>query len=137
MFERCMYFNVNALSRKLNQRWSEAFSQFDLPPSHAYLLRLILDEPGQTQQMLAENLQLEKSTITRFIDKLEAKKLVRRKQAYDNQRLNTVYPTKKAEAIKADMEILGNQLYASMCDALGKSTVKQVVTSIRALNSKL
>ncbi len=27
MFERCMYFNTNALARKLNERWNKAFAK--------------------------------------------------------------------------------------------------------------
>jgi len=52
IFSRCMYFNSNALSRKLNAHWHKAFAQFDLPPSHGYLLRLVLSSPGLSQSKM-------------------------------------------------------------------------------------
>jgi DNA-binding MarR family transcriptional regulator len=73
MFERCLYFNVNSLARKLNARWEQAFAPFNLPPSHGYLLRVVLENPGLTQQKIAEELRLNKSTVTRFISALEKK----------------------------------------------------------------
>jgi hypothetical protein len=39
MFDRCLYFNVNALARVVNKKWAEGFEQFDLSPAHGYMLR--------------------------------------------------------------------------------------------------
>ena len=137
MFERCMYFNTNALARKLNERWNKAFAKFDLPPSHGYLLRLVLDEPGQTQQDIAYALQLDKSTVTRFIGKLEEKKLLLRKSTNEDQRQNAIYPTKKAINMQQDLENLGDELYQSMCAALGKQNVEKFVATLKSASDKL
>lgn len=137
MFERCIYFNTNALARKLNARWQKAFAKFDLPPSHGYLLRLVLEMPGQSQQDIAEALQLDKSTVARFIGKLETKGLLTRRACEEDQREKVIYPTEKALAMQADLEALGEELYASMCTALGKNNVRQFVTSLRAFSSQL
>lgn len=137
MFERCMYFNTNALARKLNERWVKAFSEFNLPPSHGYLLRLVIDTPGQSQQAIAGSLQLDKSTVTRFINKLEAKKLLQRKPTNKDQRENVIYPTRKALAMQVDLEALSDELYSSLCQSLGKQYVEQFVASLRALNKQL
>lgn len=137
MFERCLYFNTNSLSRKLNSVWEKAFSQFDLPPSHAYLLRLVLETPGLTQQQLAEELRLNKSTITRFISALEMKELLVRGDSFKDQRHRIVMPSRKAISLHKELEALGSQLYSSMCEILGSDNVESFVKTARLINEKL
>lgn len=137
MFERCLYFNTNALTRKLNSLWEKAFSQFDLPPSHAYMLRLVLETPGLTQQELAKELRLNKSTVTRFICALEKKDLLVREASSKDLRERIVIPSKKAISTHQELEVLGNELYASMCEILGRDNVESFVKAARMLNEKL
>tara|TARA_R110000850_G_scaffold108830_7_gene221367 strand:- start:34 stop:447 length:414 start_codon:yes stop_codon:yes gene_type:complete len=137
MFERCLYFNSNTLARKLNARWEEAFAPFDLPPSHAYLLRLVLECPGLNQQQLAKELQLNKSTVTRFVVAMEKKKLLIKKGTSEDQRENSIWPTKKARSIHVKLERLGNELYSSMCEAIGRENVEAFVKMARKINDQL
>lgn len=137
MFERCIYFNTNALVRKINNRWDQAFAQFDLSPAHGYLLRLILENPGLSQRDIAEELRLDKSTVTRFIEKLEQRGLLIRQASEDDQREKVVHPTKKAQAIQNSLESLGDELYATMCSVIGKKNMKDFVTTVREISDRL
>ena len=80
MFERCLYFNINALTRAVNRIWGQAFDEFGLSPSHAYMLRLVLSNPGLSPKQISSELKLDKSTITRFLDAMEKKGFVQRKK---------------------------------------------------------
>ena len=77
MFEKCIYFNTNALVRQINKIWDEAFKPFGLSPSHAYVLRVVLDQPGISMKLLSEELELAPSTVTRFVDSLVTKKTIK------------------------------------------------------------
>lgn len=137
MFERCVYFNTNALARKLNSHWEKAFARFNLAPSQGYLLRVVLNEPGLSQKELAAALQLEKSTVARFINTLEEKGFVRRNTSAKDQRENGIFPTQKSLKIQSDLDVLGAELYATLCSKLGKARVKELVEVMRELNSQL
>lgn len=137
MFERCLYFNTNSLMRKLNSRWEAAFARFDLPPSHGYLLRLVLENPGLTQQKIAKELRLNKSTVARFIASLEKKELLTRQESDNDQREKVVIPSKQALALQEELMQLGNELYADMCNLLGREEVESFVKVSRVLNDKL
>ncbi len=137
MFERCLYFNTNALARKLNARWKTAFARFDLPPSHGYLLRLVLENPGWTQQKIATALRLNKSTVTRFIHTLEERGLLVREESSTDQRQRIVVASDKALALHQELELLGEELYASMCQILGRESVESFVNAARMLNEQL
>ena len=134
MFERCLYFNLNALNRRVNNIWEQAFDEFELSPSHAYLLRAVLTEPGMTQQSIAQELKLEKSTITRFIGALERKGLLVRIKSGREQR---VYPAKAAKRIQTELEAQGNSLYQQMIETLGKDALVKLVGDLRRFNQGL
>lgn len=137
MFERCLYFNTNSLARKLNAVWEKAFDAFELPPSHAYLLRLILECPGLNQQELAKEMRLNKSTITRFVTALEKKGLLVSKASPSSQREKLIAPSKKAQGIQKRLEAQGDELYASMCESIGEKNLEAFVKAARNINEKL
>lgn len=136
MFERCLYFNVNALARAVNRIWDEAFAALDLSPAHAYLLRLVLQEPGLGQKAIAEELRLEKSTVTRFVDALQARGLVARAPGEDG-RSQRILPTAKAKKLRQRLEQTGDELYRRMGEGLGREGLKALVTELRAAAGKL
>jgi DNA-binding MarR family transcriptional regulator len=132
MFERCLYFNVNALARSVNRIWDQAFKDLGLSPAHAYLLRLVLTQSGISQKAIAEELRLDKSTITRFVDALQAKGLVKRsKTGSEDSREQRIFATAKAQRLQAELEQKGDELYQMMCEKLGKAEVKTLVDQLR------
>lgn len=136
MFERCLYFNVNALARAVNRIWDEAFAALELSPAHAYLLRLVLQEPGLGQKAIAEELRLEKSTVTRFVDALQTRGLVTRAPGEDG-RSQRILPTARAKKLGQRLEQTGDELYRRMGEQLGREGLKALVTELRDAAGKL
>ena len=138
MFERCLYFNVNALTRKVNRIWDDAFAKFELSPAHAYLLRLVLSTPGLSPKQISLELKLDKSTITRFLDALEKKGMIARKAGMSGDaREQGIYPTKKAEKIAVKLEQTGNELYQAMLKSIGGSELKSLVKDLREAKDRV
>lgn len=88
----CLFFTANRLSRVITKMAEEEFAPTGLTPMYGYLIRLVNGTPGISQKELAEKLYITASTLTRFIDKLEAKRLVERK---GQGKTVLVYPTDK------------------------------------------
>lgn len=137
MFDRCLYFNTNVLARKVDKLWSQAYGEIGLAPAHAYLLRLVLEKPGLAQKEIALALSLEKSTITRFIDKMVDEKYLYREVSVENMREQTIYPTDKALALKDRLNEIGDQLYKQMQFLFDQNELKEMVKQIKIAGQTL
>ena len=65
------------------------------------LIHALRHNPGCTQAALAELLHADKAAIARRTKNLEAKGYLVRKDAPDDRRSRLLYPTEKAESLKA------------------------------------
>ncbi len=131
MFERCLYFNLNALTRRLNRVWESEFRQVGLSAPHAYVMRLVLNEPGILQKQLADALHLDPSTVTRFVDALTARRLVRRSPNHTDRRSAAVFPTAEGKRLHDRLERIGEGLYQALRTKLGSKRFQELVRALR------
>lgn len=131
MFERCLFFNSNGLVRKLNRIWDTAYQEVGLSAPHAYMLRMVVAEPSLTQKEIAEQLQLEKSTITRFTNTLIEKGLIL-KQGTVDARQNSLVATAKGKQLAVKLNKIGDGLYKKMQSQLGDKQFDQLVKQIKS-----
>ncbi len=132
-FSQCLYFSSNAFARKIEKLAVESWKPVGLSPSHGYLLMAVVDEPGIQPGLLAEHLQLQPSTITRLVEKLEDKKLVVRTT---EGKVTNVYPTPKAKDIYGKMKTCVDNFYAAHSGLLGKEDAKKMVQQMNRLADK-
>ncbi|HEB97491.1 MAG TPA: MarR family transcriptional regulator [Sedimenticola thiotaurini] len=137
MFERCLYFNLNALTRKVNRIWEAEFRQTGLSAPHAYVMRLVLSEPGISQKQLAEELHLDPSTVTRFVDALVERGLVRRDASRSDRRSSAVFPTAEGKRLLRRLEKIGEVLYQTMRTRIGDKPFQELVRGLREARSAL
>lgn len=137
MFEQCLYFNLNALTRKVNRIWESEFRQTGLSASHAYVMRLVLSEPGIFQKQIAEELHLDPSTVTRFVDALVERRLARRDTNHTDRRSAAVFPTAEGKRLQKKLEKSGDNLFQTVRARLGDKHVQELVTALREARSTL
>jgi MarR family transcriptional regulator, organic hydroperoxide resistance regulator len=129
-----MYFSSQAMARKIEKLAQQAWKSVDLSPSHAYLLMMVLDEPGIQPTALVEELLLTPSTITRLIEKLEEKKLVTRS---GEGKITHVYPTQKAKDMQPKFGQCLEEFYKTYSAVLGKEESAQMVLRMNKITDKL
>lgn len=133
-FCSCLYFTTNALARKVEKLAVESWKKIGLAPSHAYLLKLVIDEPGMQAGLLAEQLQLTPSIITRLVEKLEEKKLVTR---VTEGKTTNVFPTQKAKEMKHQIKQCIEEFHEKYVKILGKEESKQFIQNMNTMADKL
>lgn len=129
-----MYFTANSLARKIDKLAQESWSKVDLSPSHAYLLMMVLEEPGIQPGLLADHLQLQPSTVTRLIEKLEEKKLLVRTT---EGKMTNVYPSPKGKDLLPKLKECLNEFYSRYSAILGKEESAKLVQNMGKVADKL
>ena len=133
-YAQCLYFTSAALARKVEKLATQVWKAVDLPPSHAYLLMAVLEEPGMQPSALSAELQLQPSTITRLIEKLEEKKLVVRTT---EGKITNVYPTPKAKELQSKMKECVRQFSQKYANLVGADESSRLVRDIARIADKL
>lgn len=132
--ESCLFFNTNVLSRYLLKLAQKEFKELNISPAHASLMLMVYDAPGISPKHLSRQLHLSPSTITRFIDALEKKKLVIRtikgKTAF-------ISPSREGLRVKSAIAAAYKQLVEKYTKILGPDTSHQLTFSIHHANQKL
>ena len=114
---KCIYFSANALARKIEKLACDCWQKVNLSPSHAYLLMVVIEDPGIQPGLLAHELQLTPSTITRLMEKLEEKRLVVRTT---EGKVTNVYPTPKAKDMYPKLKECSNNFVEIYAGILGR-----------------
>ncbi|MFC5700246.1 MarR family winged helix-turn-helix transcriptional regulator [Cohnella faecalis] len=130
----CLYFTTNRLSRAITRMADEAFATTGLTPAYGYLIRLVIGKPGSTQKELSEKLYIAPSTLTRFIDKLENKGLVKRKV---QGKTVLVYPTERGMELEQAVRQASRRLHDAYEAILGVEASDKLTYALESSSEKL
>lgn len=133
-YYQCLYFSANALARSITRLAEDAFAPTGLSPSHAFILMTVADRPGVHPGEVAQKMQLTASTVTRLIDALERRALVRRATG---GRAVAVQPTKEGARLAESVRDAWRQLYLRYVDLLGEEPAKQLTGEVYAAHEVL
>jgi DNA-binding MarR family transcriptional regulator len=130
----CLFFTANRLSRSITKIAEDEFASTGLSPMYGYLILLINGKPGSSQKDLAEQLYITPSTLTRFIDKLEAKQLAERKVS---GKTVLVYPTDKSKELEGTIRQASRKLHDSYTALIGDEASSLLSTGIKSASERL
>lgn len=132
--DACLFFNCNTFSRQLVKLAENEFRDLNLSPAHATLLLLVFDSPGITPKVLSEDLELNPSTITRFIDALVKKKFVAKQ---NRGKSISIHPTSEGLAIRGHVAQAYKNLVFKYSQILGRDTAAELSLEMRTANEKV
>ena len=123
----CLYYSSNALSRIVTRMAEEEFSAVDLAPSYAFVVMTVNKNPGILAGELAEIMMLTPSTVTRLVDKLESRGLVKK---HNEGRVTMIYPTPASVEMNEEIKAAWYKLYLRFTDILGEENARQLTGSV-------
>ncbi|MCA9393980.1 MAG: winged helix-turn-helix transcriptional regulator [Candidatus Omnitrophica bacterium] len=134
MFDRCIYFNLVTLTRRITRIWQEEFQKLGLSPSHGYLLFAVAEESPVSQKQLSEILELDASTVTRFVDKLISMNLVEKSSVGKGGELSV---TPRGRTVYKQVNRAMDDLYGRMQTHFGKREFRGFVRRLSAAKDSL
>lgn len=95
---------LNNISRSQAVYRRSRISADDLPSCHYAFVLAICREPGRSQEELAKELCLNKSTVARSLNSLEEKGYISRSALPNDKRQLSVYPTEKMLSVLPEVK---------------------------------
>lgn len=126
-FSSCLHFSTNALARILTNMADEEFVICGLSSSYGFLLMLVNEEPGIRPKEISEKLFLNQSTVTRLVDKMEARGFLKRKVIGRSTAINI---TKKGTEKLPLIEEAWQNLRKRYTKVLGEKESKNLASAI-------
>ncbi len=131
---KCLYYASNALSRKITRMAEKAYKPLGMAPSYAFILMTVIRKPGVTAGELASIIQLQPSTVTRFIQKLEKEKYLQR---VPEGKFVAVYPLRRAQIMENELKEAWLSLYHAYSSLLGEEEAVNITTGIYHASCRL
>lgn len=90
---------INTIARCTNLYHDEALRSTGLSSYQSSYIPIVCAKPGITQDQIARELHVNRSSVTRQMTSLEENGFVTRRRSSDDRRAVEVYPTDKAQAV--------------------------------------
>ena len=135
--ERNFGFLVNDVARLLRTTFDRRVRALGLTRSQWWVLTHLFRQDGITQSDLAEILDIEKATLGRLLDRMEAKDLVRRQTDDNDRRAKRVYLTAEVEPSVLTMRTIAAEMRRDALFGLSRSDREQFVDSLITIKENL
>lgn len=90
---------INTIARCANLYHDEALRSAGLSSYQSSYIPIVCSKPGITQDQIARELHVNRSSVTRQMTALEENGFITRRRSPDDRRAIEVYPTDKARAV--------------------------------------
>lgn len=90
---RSVGFTLSTLGYEVSRRFHETLHPLGIEPRDFSLLRAVASEEGRSQQAVGESLKIAPSRMVAFVDQLESRGLLERRQNADDRRTRALHLT--------------------------------------------
>ncbi len=134
---RSLGFLLGDVSRLVRKRFDERAQALDLTRAQWRVLAQLRRREGLNQRALAEVLEIENITLTRHIDRLEAKGLVERRLDPSDRRARTLYLRPKTRALLGKLRRLSEETRAQALAGISEQEAEQFIDTLLKIKANL
>ena len=126
---------LNLAGCKLKQYTAAMLKQqnVDLTPEQFLLIDLLWNQGPLSQQELADQLQKDKTSVTKLVDAIERKGFVVRQQNPTDRRSNTIILTELANSLKDDAKVKGISILDKMLTGISDEELCAFLNTLNKL----
>lgn len=137
MDEKHIGFLVYDVARQMRYRFDGKARALGVTRQQWRLLMLLARKPGETQAALADDLEVERITLCRMIDRLQDAELLERRADPADRRVWRIFLTPKGEAVNEKLQSIGLALHEEMLSVLHPEEEKQLQDLLSKLREAL
>ena len=128
-------FMLSKVGTAVSARFGELLHEFGLVPRQFFVLNLICQHQGESQQAIAGSIGVAKSQMVSVVDELEAKGYIERRVNPDDRRQHALFVTKKGSAMQETAIEAASAHEASMRELLTKAEADTLLGALQKLAS--
>lgn len=135
-------FILNNASRRWSQLTTNILKPYDITSEQAGIIRRLGEEEGISQKDLSRRMAKDQTNVTRILDQLEKKGLVRREANLEDRRSFLTYLTDKGKELNEKIIPTESQIIDIALKDLSeekrillKEIIKEIVENINAYNN--
>lgn len=103
-------YKLSRVMRKVHRYYESSFSQYGITPAQFYVLSAVFENDGVKFKELAKSLDMDGSTLTSILDRLERQDFLERRDDPEDKRSLLVFLTEKAKQSLAEITCLAEKL---------------------------
>ncbi len=137
--ENTLGYWINRCSILLKSELTRRFQQagYDVTPEEWVILNRLWQQDGLSQNELAERTIKDKTTITRFLNQMEKKKLVTRKSSKEDARFKNIYLTSNGQKLKANLIPIAQEMLGQAAVGISKNDLQIILDTLKQMETNL
>ena len=126
VIEESLGFIISRTNLKLSNYLTRKFKPYDITPEQWGLLNRLWEKDGISQKELSETSIKDQTTITRILDKLERKGLVKRQTSPDDRRSFLIFLTDTGRSLEDKLVPIAYETLDEALQGLSEEEIKQL-----------
>ncbi|MHB8076465.1 MarR family winged helix-turn-helix transcriptional regulator [Desulfosporosinus fructosivorans] len=103
-------YKLSRVMRRVHRYYESSFSQYGITPAQFYVLSAVWENDGLKFKDLAKSLDMDGSTLTSILDRLERQDMLERRDDPDDKRSLLVFLKEKAKLSIVEITCLAEKL---------------------------
>ena len=108
-----------------------------LTPGEIRALGYVIRFRGSRQALLAEQMGVEPMTLSAYLDRLEARDLIRRTTDANDRRAKLIEPTDAAFAVMRELDPLFGDIYQHITRGVSEAEIEMMAASLRKIRANI
>jgi len=130
---RSVGFLISQLGFFSSRRFAEALEPLGIGPRDFLLMRFVAAADGQTQQALADRLQIPPSRMVALVDGLEEMGLLERRPDPDDRRVRRLFLTRSGRSVLEKAGKIAIDYETQLCAGINQKEREQLIDLLQRL----
>ena len=132
---RSVGFLISQLGFFSSRKFHDALEPLGIGPRDFLLMRFVAASDGQSQQALADRLQVPPSRMVALVDHLEDAGLVERRPDPDDRRVRGLYLTRKGRGVLNRASKIAIDYETQLCAGINREEREQLIDLLQKLQA--